>query len=66
MKEKKNVTNYINSHLLELDDDIDQKGSLFLTKIATQYLFDGNKPTVIACKEECDAKKIFNQLQALI
>ena len=66
MKEKKNVTNYINSHLLELDDDIDQKGSLFLTKIATQYLFNGNKPTVIACKEECDAKKIFNQLQALI
>lgn len=66
MKDKKNVMNYINSHLLDLDDEVDQKGSLFISKIAKNLLFNGNQPITIACNEECNAKTLFIQLQNLL
>ena len=66
MKQKKNVVNYINSHLLDIDDEENQAGSLFLNKLKTQLLYNGNQKVVISCNEECKAKDLFIQLQNLI
>lgn len=67
MKKNKNVMNYINSHLLSLDDDEGDKGSLFISKISKELLFDReNKPVTIECDKECKAKELFKQIQAIV
>ena len=66
MNDKKNVVNYVNSHLLDIDDEAEQSGSLFLNKIASQLLFNGTQKINIPCENECKAKDLFIQLQNLV
>lgn len=65
MKGKKNVMNYINSHLIDLDDEKHDKSSLFLSTIAARFMF-GKEDIVINCKDECQAKTLFMQIQNLL
>ena len=64
MRKKKNVMNYINSHLIELDEKKDEKDSIFLSMLATRFMT--GKDIVINCKEECQAKYLFYQIQNLL
>lgn len=65
MKNKKNVMNYINSHLIDLDDSKSDKSSLFLATIASRFMF-GKEDVVIDCGSECAAKTLFMQIQNLL
>lgn len=65
LKSKKNVMNYINSHLIDLDDSKNDKSSLFLATIASRFMF-GKEDIVIECKNECQAKTLFMQIQNLL
>lgn len=64
MKKNKNVTNYVNSHLLDLDDEEDNKGSLFMLQLA--LLVKPGEDIVIDCSNECVAKNVFNQIKNLL
>ena len=65
MKSKKNVINYINSHLIDLDDKKNDKDSLFLSTLASRFMF-GKDEIVIDCKEQCQAKNLFIQIQNIL
>lgn len=65
MKNKKNVINYINSHLIDLDESRDDRTPLFLSTIASRFMF-GKEDIVIECKDECAAKTLFMQIQNLL
>ena len=64
MEDNEDVKHYINSHLIDIDDKKSDVSSLFLAKIATSIMF--NDTTVINCKSECEAKKVFNMVKDLI
>lgn len=66
MKEKKNVLNYINKHLIDLDDNGGYDSSVFISTLASRFLLGGENEIVIDCKEECIAKNVFMQLQNII
>lgn len=61
----KDVNNYVNSHLLDIEEKVSNTGTVFLNRYANM-IKTANISTVIACKEECVAKTIFNQLKALL
>lgn len=65
MKGKKNVMNYINSHILDLNDETSDQGSLFMATIANRFML-GKEDMEIECREECPAKRLFYQIQALL
>lgn len=64
MEDNEDVQHYVDSHLIDIDDKKSDTSSLFLAKIASSVLF--NDKTVIECKCECEAKKLFNELKSLI
>ena len=65
MKNKKNVMNYINSHLIDIDDcSMNDSTSLFISTIASRFMLNEN--ITIDCKEECIAKTLFYQIQNLL
>ena len=66
IRNKKNVLNYINRHLIDLDDKKNDDTSLFMATIASRFLFGGKNEVVINCKEECQAKALFNQIKTLL
>ena len=65
MRNKRNVMNYINSHILDLDEKKSDKSSLFLSTVASRFLF-GKEDIIIDCKDECQAKTLFMQIQNLL
>ena len=66
IREKKNVLNYINKHLISLDDKTGYESSVFISTLASRFLLGGKNEIVIDCKEECIAKNVFIQLQNII
>lgn len=64
MEEGKDVNHYINSHLIDMDDNKSDVSSLFIAKVASDFLF--NDRTVITCKTECEAKRVYDALKKLI
>lgn len=64
MKGKKNVMNYINSHLLDLDDSKDTQSSLLISTLISRFML--GKDIEIKCKETCQAKELFNQMRNLV
>ena len=62
---RKNVINYINSHIIDLDDKINDRSGMFLATIATRFMF-GKEDVVIDCNNECQAKTLFMQIQNLL
>lgn len=65
VRNNKNVINYINSHLIDIDEKHNDTSSLFISTIANRFLF-GKEDIVIDCKQECQAKTLYNQIQNLI
>ena len=65
MRNNKNVINYINRHLIDLDEKKGDTTSLFISTIASRFM-TGKEDIVINCKEECYAKTLFNQIKTLI
>lgn len=64
MAKKKNVIDYINKHLIDLDDKKNDQTALFLTTIMNRIKL--GQDVVINCKEECAAKEIFFQLKTML
>lgn len=65
MSEKKNVQNYINSHLIDLDEQSGDSTTLFINKLAS--LINGsNEKIIYECKSECDAKKLYVQIKNIL
>ena len=61
---KKNVINYINRHLIDLDDKSDDRTSLFMATLASRFMF--NDEIVVNCKNECQAKALYIQIQNML
>lgn len=64
MSDNEDVEKYINSHLIDIDESKNDNMSLFFAKIAKSIMFDDK--TVIQCKSECEAKKLFNMIRDLM
>ena len=64
MKSNKNVMNYINQHLLDLDDSKEEYGTLLLSTLAKRFNIE--KDSEIKCNELCPAKDLYNQVRNLI
>lgn len=65
LRQNRNVINYINRHLIDIDDKVDDRTSLFMSTIMTRFLL-GKENIEINCKEECQAKTLFYQIQNLL
>lgn len=66
LQDKKNVMNYINRHLIDIDETHNDSSSLFLSTIMTRFNMSNNDQIIIDCKEECKAKTLFSQIQTLL
>ena len=64
LRNNKNVMNYINSHIRDIDESKNTNNSLLFYKLTKNIMF--NNHTVDNCKEECPAKELFIQLQNLL
>lgn len=65
MMNKKNVQNYINSHLIDLDESSGDETTLFINKIAA--IIDGaDESPILSCTEDCSAKKVYSQIKNVI
>ena len=62
LRADKNVSHYINAHMMEIDDRVSNNNSVFLARLMTMYNFN----TVINCPNECVAKSVFNDIKDLI
>lgn len=65
MRDKKNVVNYINRHLIDLQDKGDDRNSLFMSTLQSRFM-SINNDVVENCKENCEAKRLFYQIQSLL
>ena len=67
LKDKKNVMQYINSHLIELDEKQNNNDSFFLYQLSQRLkAFESRMEIIDKCDKECPAKDIINQLRTLI
>lgn len=64
LKEKKNVMQYINTHIMNIDEHEDDN-SLFLSTIARKIDFSNSKP-VTDCKNDCIAKTLYIEIKNLL
>lgn len=60
-----NVMNYINRHIIDLDEKKSDNTSLFMSTIMSRFMI-GKENIEIPCKEDCQAKTLFYQIQNLI
>lgn len=66
MKNNKNVINYINSHIIDIDDSSDRKTSLFISMISDKFNI-GNEEINLNCDvTECKAMKLMYEIQNII
>lgn len=65
MRNGKDVTKYVNSHLLDIEEKVSDRSTVFLSRFANM-ITGANTDVVIQCKEECIAKAVFNQLKDLL
>ena len=66
LEKGQNVRKYINGHIQSIDESSNIQNSYILAKLYSLVFTGDNKPIVIQCKEECQAKKVFTQLQNMI
>lgn len=66
MRKNRNVMNYINSHLIEIDERESNNDSVFLAAIISRFGLTPGKEVIFSCKEECKAKELYNQLSSMI
>lgn len=64
MRNNKSVPSYINSHLASIDDERSDFNSLFFARLQTRFTFNDN--TVTSCTNECEAKKLYNEIKMMI
>ncbi len=64
MRSKKNVMNYINSHLLDIDDKKSSDSSVFMSMLASRFML-GHDIT-FECKQECQAKTLYKQIENIL
>ena len=64
MENGEDVTNYINSHLIDIDDKKSDVSSLFLAKLGKEFIF--NDKVVVNCKTECEAKRLYNEISNIL
>lgn len=63
LRENKNVMNYVNSHIMNIDDN-DDTNSIFLQSLSSRFTFDEKK---LNCeKDDCEAKKLWVQVHNLL
>jgi DNA repair exonuclease SbcCD ATPase subunit len=65
LSSKKNVMNYINSHILDIDEKHGDSSSVFINTIMAKFMKHGSE-IVIECDKECAAKTLFYQIQNLM
>ena len=66
MKNNRNVINYINSHIIDIDDSSDRKTSLFISMISDKFNI-GNEEINLNCDvTECKAMKLMYEIQNII
>ena len=66
MKNNKNVINYINSHIIDIDDSSARKTSLFISMISDKFNI-GNEEINLNCDvTECKAMKLMYEIQNII
>jgi len=67
MKHGKNVNNYINKHLIELDEQGSESNSIFINEIISEFYKNESNKILTNCKEDgCPAKKLYNQIRGII
>lgn len=64
MSENQDVTHYINSHIINIDETKSDDNTLFLAKLQSQFRF--NDEVVNSCTNECEAKKLYLQIKNLL
>lgn len=63
LRENKNVMNYVNSHIMNIDNN-DDTNSIFLQSLSSRFTFDEKK---LNCeKTDCEAKKLWIQVHNLL
>ena len=64
MVNNESVSNYVNSHLANIDDDKSDYNSLFFQRLQSRFKF--NDDNVLNCKNECEAKKVYIEIKNLL
>ena len=66
MRENKNVINYINRHLIDLEDNVnDDRNSLFMSTLQSRISAIDNG-IMENCSENCEAKRLYTQIKTLL
>ena len=67
MRHGKNVNNYINKHLIEIDEHGSESNSMFINEIISEFYKNESNETLTNCKEDtCPAKKLYHQIKGII
>lgn len=67
MRKNKNVMNYINKHLIDIDEkNENDTSSVFLTTLMSRFMLKPGSEMVFACKEECQAKTLYQQISNIL
>lgn len=67
MKHGKNVNNYINKHLIEIDEHGSESNSIFINEIISEFYKNESNEILTNCKEDtCPAKKLYHQIKGII
>ena len=67
MRHGKNVNNYINKHLIEIDEQGSESNSMFINEIISEFYKNESNEILTNCKEDtCPAKKLYHQIKGII
>lgn len=66
IRENKNVVNYINSHLVDLDENNTKETSLFINALANKFGVYNESDCKIDCDKDCIAKRLYYEIYNLL